>query len=289
MRYIGYLFLFVGLYVLGRMLGPFVTDALVDDGPSYAKNLSREVELADSGFIYNINLSEEAPADFPTTVTMLVPAKLPLKDGDGRKAVKPGEVVNVRGLKQDKLIVESTDGLAKGNVPVADTSIFKDLAMKKHQAKTGGVIPTPPTPAKPVNPPVNPKKEEPKTPEKPKEDNGMVAKKDDSSKEATPEKPMEKPAEEPAAPQGDLSAEQIVEVMQASIKAGAVKEFTFEQVKDWEAKAEKETIDGTEFQIGIATYEGKTIFGLKDVKAKALIQNGKIDRWVYAKTGRPIP
>ena len=106
--------------------------------------------------------------------------------------------------------------------------------------------------------------------------------------EAEGEKP-EEPAPTPTAPQGDLTTDQIVEVMKKSIKEGAVKEFTFDQVKDWQGQEEKETIDGTEFQIGIATYEGQTIFGLRDVKAKALIQNGAIDRWVYANTGRPIP
>lgn len=75
--------------------------------------------------------------------------------------------------------------------------------------------------------------------------------------------------------------------MQKSIADGAVKEFKADQVKAWKA-TEKETVDGTEYQTGLAAYEAATIFGVKPVQAKALIKGGKIDRWVYAKSGMEI-
>ena len=96
------------------------------------------------------------------------------------------------------------------------------------------------------------------------------------------------PAPEPApAGGGDSTDDQIVALMQKSIADGAVKEFKADQVKAWKA-TEKETVDGTEYQTGLAAYEAATIFGVKPVQAKALIKGGKIDRWVYAKSGMEI-
>jgi hypothetical protein len=66
-----------------------------------------------------------------------------------------------------------------------------------------------------------------------------------------------------------------------------VKEFTSAQVTGWTTNGE-ETIDGTEYQTGLAAYEAATIFGVRPVQAKALIKDGKIERWVYAKSGMEI-
>ena len=75
--------------------------------------------------------------------------------------------------------------------------------------------------------------------------------------------------------------------MKASVKGGAVKEFTMEQVQTWKA-GEKENVDGEDFQTGTADYKAETIFGVKTVQAKALIKAGKVSKWVYAKTGMEI-
>ena len=84
-----------------------------------------------------------------------------------------------------------------------------------------------------------------------------------------------------------MTDDEIVELMKKSVADGAVKEFKADQVKEWKA-AEKETVDGTEYQTGLAGYMAATIFGLKPVQAKALIKDGKVDRWVYAKSGMEI-
>ncbi len=84
-----------------------------------------------------------------------------------------------------------------------------------------------------------------------------------------------------------MTPEQIVTVMQESIKAAQVKEFTFAAVQGWKA-GEEETVDGVTYQTGLAAYKAETIFGLKTVQAKALIEDGKVVKWVYAKTGMEI-
>ena len=75
--------------------------------------------------------------------------------------------------------------------------------------------------------------------------------------------------------------------MQESIRDGQIKEFKFEQVLGWKA-GEKETVDGQTFQTGLVSYKAETIFGVKTIQAKALIQNGKVLRWIWPKSGMEI-
>lgn len=139
------------------------------------------------------------------------------------------------------------------------------------------VKPTEPAPVAPT--PVEPKPEDPKPVEPTPEP---------APTEPTPPaepKPAEPTAPEPAvvtdtsAPAGD-----VVKAMQASLKAAQIKEFTFEQVIGWK-DAGSETIGGQAYQTGLAAYKVETIFGPSNLQAKALIQNGKVVKWVFAKSG----
>jgi outer membrane biosynthesis protein TonB len=97
------------------------------------------------------------------------------------------------------------------------------------------------------------------------------------------------PEPEPAPPQAQPATTPLdpVTLMQQHIQSGAIKEFTASQVTSWKPGPE-ETIDGTTFQTGIATYKAKTVFGVKSLEAKALIQDGKINRWIWSKSGMEI-
>jgi len=55
---------------------------------------------------------------------------------------------------------------------------------------------------------------------------------------------------------------------------GHLKEVGFAQVTDWKA-GEDEQIDGASYQTGIASYKADTIFGKKEVQAKALIRSSR--------------
>ena len=94
--------------------------------------------------------------------------------------------------------------------------------------------------------------------------------------------PEPEPVPEPFAPKGAVA------VMQSSIKGGDIKEFSFDQVIDWQAGEEPETIDGVAYQTGIASYKSETVFGLKTIQAKALINGGKVVRWLWPKSGMEI-
>ncbi|MGB6219924.1 hypothetical protein [Haloferula sp.] len=101
---------------------------------------------------------------------------------------------------------------------------------------------------------------------------------------------MEDPVEPPApAPEAvtELTPEEIVSVMQASVKDGEIKEFTFDQVIEWNASDEKES-GGETYQSGLASYKAETIFGVKNIQAQALIKEGKVEKWIWPKSGMEI-
>jgi hypothetical protein len=103
--------------------------------------------------------------------------------------------------------------------------------------------------------------------------------------EAVPDPVEEKPAAPEPAPAGSGDP---VAIMKASIQSGEIKQFTFDQVLEWQPGEGSETIDGESYQTGIASYKAETIFGVKTTQAKALIQGGKVVRWLWPKSGMEI-
>ena len=102
--------------------------------------------------------------------------------------------------------------------------------------------------------------------------------------------PAPAPAPEPApapAPTVATGPVDVVKVMQESIRAAQVKEFTFDQVLGWEAGGD-ETVDGEIFKTGTVSYKAETIFGVKTIQAKALVKDGKVQRWIWPKSGMEI-
>lgn len=89
----------------------------------------------------------------------------------------------------------------------------------------------------------------------------------------------------PAAAAGDPNA--VVKIMQESVQARQINEFAFNQVLGWKAEAD-ETVNGEVFQAGSLTYKAETIFGVKTIQAKALIKDGKVQRWIWPKSGLEI-
>ncbi|MEI8038194.1 MAG: hypothetical protein WCJ14_07365 [Verrucomicrobiota bacterium] len=75
--------------------------------------------------------------------------------------------------------------------------------------------------------------------------------------------------------------------MQESVRSQQIKEFTLAQVLGWKAEAD-ETVNGEVFQAGTLTYKAETIFGVKTIQAKALIKDGKVQRWIWPKSGLEI-
>ena len=55
----------------------------------------------------------------------------------------------------------------------------------------------------------------------------------------------------------------------------------------WKA-GENEVVDGETYQTGVAAYKAATIFGVKTIQAKALIQGGEVKKWIWPDSGMEI-
>ena len=75
----------------------------------------------------------------------------------------------------------------------------------------------------------------------------------------------------------------IVSCMQASVADGKVTEFKADQVTEWVAGEDME-FDGANYQTGMVTFEAETILGKQQQKAIALIEDGEVVKWCWAKT-----
>ncbi|MDF1714674.1 MAG: hypothetical protein P1U90_20755 [Akkermansiaceae bacterium] len=268
------------LYFLGYILGPTITHALVD----VKKDVSGLVAIVKyKSANYTINLDEVRDNELPKTVKIENATEIPTLSGEGQVRLRKGDVVTLLNRKDDVLIVEKPDSNGKGEISPKDTDLFQQLAKQIYEKEAGGAVAVT-TPPAPVPVPVpNPVPAPNPTP---------VAGVDPTPTPTPEPMPVVEPEPEPAptpAPVGGakLTDDEIIALMKESIAGGAVKEFTSDQVKGWKPNGD-ETIDGTEYQTGLAAYEAATIFGVRPVQAKALIKDGKIERWVYAKSGMEI-
>lgn len=93
----------------------------------------------------------------------------------------------------------------------------------------------------------------------------------------------------PAAPTefSALAQDEIVKIMQESIKSGQVKSFKLEDVSEW-TSAEPEELNGVKFNVGMVTYTGTTFMGKSQLKGKAYISGGKVHNWINPKSGTDL-
>ncbi len=225
----------------------------------------------------------ETPVVKPTIDTASIPAdRLPAKvllkaeveivdaSSDLRMKVPAGNKMNLVRLEGGNVIISPGAGPFEGKVPIEQTDLMEQLAAMPDTAPPAEPVPTPvPTP-------------EP-TPEPAPEPTPVP------TPEPTPEPvptPEPTPAPEPAP--APVESGDPVAIMKASIQAGEIKEFTFDQVLEWLPGEGAETIDGQNYQTGIASYKAETVFGVKTIQAKALIQGGKVVRWLWPKSGMEI-
>jgi len=99
--------------------------------------------------------------------------------------------------------------------------------------------------------------------------------------------PVVEPEPEPVKEETNAETVDVVKIMRQSIGDGEIKEFAEDQVKVWNAGPE-ETVDGEVYQTGIVIYDQEMLFGDKPLKAKALIKDGKVVRWLWPDLGMDI-
>lgn len=284
---------------LGYMAEPSLRFQLTGQTPSAAeKARNKKVILDMPGDEPQIDLSSLTPEQLPQKV--LINSEVKVTDAaSGNTMLMPaGNHAKLLRIEGGNAIVSPGDASYTGEIPVNETDLFQQLAANPPTSKPVKAEPplvaaapepvVPATgdseePAKMAEPPPVPEAAPEPAPEPtpPPVPEPMPVPEATPAPESTPA-----PAGEPAAPVA-AGADAIVIAMQASIKAGQIKEFKFEQVLEWKADA-NEIADGETYQTGLASYKAETIFGTKTIQAKALIKGGKVQRWIWPKSGMEI-
>jgi len=252
-----------------------------------------------------IDLAKLTPAQLPAQVTLKISTEV--GDASGLKMkIDPGSRLTLIRVEGDEVVVSPGSSPFEGRVPVTGTDLMEQLEANPPVAPVDplGTPATPATdPATPSTDPATPATD-PATPSTdpatPATDPTTPAA-DPATSATDPATPATDPAAtstdpatavEPSAETGTATAPaaavasgstgDVVEVMKMHLRSGVIKEFSFEQVKEWKAGA-TEVVGGKTYQTGLVRYSAETVFGAKIIEAKALMQAGKVVRWVWPK------
>ena len=242
-----------------------------------------------------INLANLAPHQLPQLVLLKADVQVTDPASSIVMILQKGNRVKLIRIDGGNAVVSPGDGPFQGSLPVADTDIVQQLTAAPPvptsipTTLTGGdseepaVTPAPPPAPQP--PPVTSPAPEPAPAPPPAP---APAPEPAVTPEPAPPPPVEPvPAPSEPTPVPEVGASDVVKVMQDSIRTGQIKEFTLEQVLDW-AAGSAETVDGETYQTGLVSYKAETIFGVKTIQAKALVKGGKVQRWIWPKSGMEI-
>lgn len=281
MKFFLYFFGMAGAGYLGYSLEPGLRLQLTGNAVATmgAAGSGSAVERMPDGAI-KINLASLAPEQLPQRVLLKADAKVTDSSSGVEMLIKAGNRVKLVGIEGENVVISPGEGPSRGTVLITDTDILQQIAANPPAPTSipatppGGeseepkMAPAPPPVPEPAPAPL-PVPEAPPAPETA------------PAPEPMPAEPAPAPA--PAA----TGSSDVVSVMQASIKAAQIKEFTFDQVLEWTATPD-ETVDGEVFQTGVASYKAETIFGVKTIQAKALVKGAKVHRWIWPKSGMDI-
>jgi hypothetical protein len=228
-------------------------------------------------------------ADFPDKVTLKIAVVVYSKDRQTSFELPAGQLVTPVSLERGLLTVRPGTSPLEGEVAVAATDFLEKVAAKRASNPTPSA--TASEPAVVDNPvPVSQPVVEP-TPAPVSEPAAQPAPVVDPAVEPAPvvdpapvAEPLPVVEAAPPVASGGLDSAAVVALMQASVAGGAVTELKDTKVSSWEATAD-EVIDGQTYQTGLAVYEINGPFGVSSVRAKALIQGGKVIKWIGAKSG----
>lgn len=268
-----------GAGALGYFAEPSLRLQLTGTAPG-AKGSMVVRELQDGS--NQINLANLKPEQLPLRVLLKTDVKATDAASGVTMLIQAGNRVNLISVDGGTAVISPGEGAARGTVPVLDTDLIQQLIAKPPIPPAPAVTPTGGESEEPVCAPAPPPMPEPAP---------IPAPVPPPVVEPAPTPVVEPapivPAEPTPTPAAEPVSADVVKVMQASIQAKRVTEFTSEQVLEWIAGAD-EVIDGETYQTGIASYKAETIFGVKTIQAKALIKGGKVQRWIWPKSGMDI-
>lgn len=271
------LFSMAGVGALGYFVEPSLRLQLTGTAPG-AKGSLVVQELADGS--NQINLSNLTPEQLPLHVLLKTDVKVTDATSGVTMLIQAGNRVNLVSIDGGNAVISPGEGAARGTVPVIETDLFQQLIANPPMPPAAAVTPTGGESEEPASAPAPPPMPEPAPAPLP---TPVVEPEPTPVGEPAPVVPAE-PAPAPAVAPGLAD---VVKVMQESIQAKQITEFASAQVLEWVAAAD-EVIDGETYQTGIASYKAETIFGVKTIQAKALIKGGKVQRWIWPKSGMDI-
>ncbi len=263
---------------LGYVAEPSLRLQLTGMKPSAVENgKTTSVVLQMPGGAPQIDLASLTAEQLPQRVLLNTEVKVTDPASGVTMSIPAGNRVKLVRLERGNAMVSPSDGPFLGLVAITDTDLLQQLAANPPISLAPPVAPavvatTTPPAGDSADPAVAAPEPAP-TPEP-----APVV-----TPDPAPEPP---PAVEPAPPVAAGSTD-AVKAMQDSIKAAQIKEFAFDQVLEWKAEAD-EIVDGETYQTGVAAYKAETIFGVKTIQAKALIKAGKVQRWIWPKSGMEI-
>ncbi|NWK55005.1 hypothetical protein HW115_05255 [Verrucomicrobiaceae bacterium N1E253] len=224
-------------------------------------------EPADGGI--QVDLSKLLPEDFPPKVTLKTPYTLSDEASGVTMQLKTGVKVKPLRIEEGLLVFQPVGFPIEGKTDVANTD-FKELAVPLMLQRLQNALAQQEEADKVVVTPVPDPDPDP-TP--------------DPVPDPVPDpEPVVEPKAEPVADNGSsLDAAALVELMKASVAADKVTEFEADQVVSWKA-GESMEFDGKVYQTGQVTFKAETILGMQEHDAIALIENGAVVKWMWAKT-----
>ena len=256
---------------LGFYAEPSLRHQLTGAQPQAAKGpQARQPAPPAAAAVPQIDPATLSPEQLPQQVLLFSDVRVTDAASGVTMKIEAGNTVKLLRIEGQNAVVNPGNGSSEGAIPIANTDLAQQLAAN-------------PTVTKPpaTNPPVTKPPVTQTLPTVP-------------SKLPEPAMPDPTPTAEPGpgstggpTPAAAPAAENVVAAMQASIRAGQIKEFKFDQVQEW-TEQPAETIDGEDYQIGVASYKADTMFGVRTILAKALIKQGQVQRWVYLKSGMEL-
>ncbi len=275
MKFILYLAVMAGAAYLGYLAEPDLRLRLTGKAPGAAANQGAggAVERLPSGAL-KISLEDLTPDQLPNQVVLLEDAKVSDPAAGLEMLIKAGNRVKLVAIDENNVVISPGEGPFRGKVSITGTDLLQQIAANPPAPAAASTTSLAGESAEPSTPPAPPAPEPAPTPPPTPP----------PAPEPMPELTAE-PTPAPAPPAAGSS--DVVELMQKSIKAAQIKEFTFDQVLDW-AAAPDEVISGETYQTGLASYKAETIFGVKTIQAKALIKGGVLQRWIWPKSGMEI-
>lgn len=277
MKYIFYLILIFCSFFLGKALYGPVAPLLfgTNEEKAVVGSMVKEVKVQSpmGTVVETVDLENIDQNDYPSKIILASAVTLTDENGLDPLVLEPGSPVTPLQLVETALTV--TSPLAThltGRVSVFETNFVQEVAQTRMQRRLE-LIAARDVPAEPVEPP-RPEKE---AAEEPTQEMVEAEKEKEVMVEVEPE--VVEPAE--------LTDEQLIAEMKTSLQSGGVQELAFDSVQSWEVLP-AEQFDGQEFRVGLATYQEMTILGQKTLQAKALFREGKLVKWIHAKTGMQI-